>query len=151
MLLLGGILCISILLHIEDLRKEFHKSYLFFPSTKLSTGCGNKIRFWLDPWVESQPFSSRFPRLYNLSSLKSSAILYFLSSSSNMNFHFYRNIKDSGIDELSSLLNLIQNFHLSPLSSDCRSWSLSASGLFSVSSFFSTLSNPSPPVSFPHK
>lgn len=38
----------------------------FLPSTKLSLGSGNMIRFWADPWVSSSPMSSRFPWLSNL-------------------------------------------------------------------------------------
>lgn len=123
---------------------------MFLPHTKLSLGCGNKC-FWTDPWLDSQPLASRFPRLFNLSSFKSEVILRFLSPSSNWDFHFRWNLRDPEIIELSSLLVVLQNSLLSLSRYRCSSWSLTSSGLFSVSFFFSALSALSSSPSFLHK
>lgn len=88
---------------------------LFHPSTKLSLGCGSKIRFWIDPWAGLLPFSSSFPCLFHLSSLQGSTISSFISPDSSWDLHFRLNPSDSELDELSSLLNLPFEFpHLDP-------------------------------------
>lgn len=114
---------------------------LFLRYTKLSLGWGNKIRFWLDPWVDSYPFSSRFPRPFNLSSLKTEVISSFYSPSSNWDSIFI------GILGTLKLINFLPSLILfiipvSPPCSGCRLWSLSSSSLFFVSFFFSTISLP---------
>lgn len=83
--------------------------------------------------------------------MESSVISCFLSLSSNWEFHFPRNIRDSEIDELSSLLNHIQNFHLSPSRSASRFWSLSASGLYFVLPFPLLFLTSHPQFFFPYK
>lgn len=50
-----------------------------------------------------------FPHLFNLSILKAEDIFCFLSPSSDWDFHFCRNFRDSEVVELSSLLVLLQN------------------------------------------
>lgn len=94
------------------------------------------------------PFSC-FPCLFNFSSLKAGTISCFILLSSNWDFHFPQISRILKIDKLSSLLNLIQNLHLSPSRSDSCLRTLSASGLFSVSSFFSAISAPPSSIRFP--
>lgn len=110
-----------------------HILLFFLSHTNLSLGCGTKIRFSLDPRVDLLSLSSRFPRLFNLSSLKSGVGSSFLSSSSDWNFHFPWNMRDREIVELSFLLVLLQNTHLSPTCPDSRLWSFTSSVFFSVS------------------
>lgn len=119
---------------------------LLLSHTNLSLGCGTKFRFWLDPWVDLLSLSSHFPHLFNLS-----RCFAFLSSSPDWDFHFRRYLRDSKVIELSSLIVLLQNSHLSPTRPDSCLWSLTSSSLFSVSSFFSALSVPSSSVPFPFK
>lgn len=59
------------------------------------------------------------------------------------------NLKDSKIDNLASLLAIIQPFQITSSRSDSRLWIPSNSGTFSVSSFFSAISSSS--SSFPHR
>lgn len=94
------------------------------------------------------PFSC-FPCLFNFSSLKAGTISCFILLSSNWDFHFPQISRILKIDKLSSLLNLIQNLHLSPSRSDSCLRTLSAFGLFSVSSFFSAISAPPSSIRFP--
>lgn len=77
---------------------------------------------------------------FNLSIFKADVISCFLSPSSDWDFHFRRNLRDPEVVELSSLLILLRNSHLSPSHSDARLWSLTSSVLFFVSSLFSVLS-----------
>ena len=56
------------------------------------------------------------------------------------NFNFRRNLSDSEIEDLESLMQSLDCLHLSPSVSYARSWSLSSSGLFTVKSFFLALS-----------
>lgn len=128
----------------ENLKGISHTLPLFLPQTKPSLGCGNKIPVLTWSWVDLQPLFSRFPRLFNLSSLKTGVFSCFLALS------FCRNLRDPEVVELSSLL-VLHNSHLSPSCLDSRLRSLSSSGIFSVSSFFFfSFSSPSS-VSFPTK
>ncbi|RVW78899.1 AT-rich interactive domain-containing protein 3 [Vitis vinifera] len=68
------------------------------------------------------------------------------------NFNFRRNLSDSEIEEVESLMQSLDHIHLSPSVPDKRSWSLSSSGLFTVKSFFLALSQISGlPSVFPTK
>lgn len=127
----------------ENLKGISHTLPLFLPQTKPSLGCGNKIPVLTWSWVDLQPLFSRFPRLFNPSSLKTGVFSCFLALS------FCRNLRDPEVVELSSPL-VLHNSHLSPSCLDSRLRSLS-SGIFSVSSFFFfSFSSPSS-VSFPTK
>lgn len=89
-------------------RKVFLESFLFsFLSVKLSVGCGDLIRFWLDPRLDSVPLQTRFPYLYNISTLKDGAISSFLPLSSGWDFYFPGNLRASEIYELATLLSTI--------------------------------------------
>ena len=57
------------------------------------------------------------------------------------NFNFRRNLSDSEIEDLESLMRSLDCLHLSPSVSDASSWSLSSSGLFTVKFFFLALSH----------
>lgn len=70
----------------KGISQVLHKS---LPYTKLSLGCVNLIRFWLDPWADPITFGFRFPRLYSTSSLKGGVISSFKSLLTNWNFHFH--------------------------------------------------------------
>ena len=56
------------------------------------------------------------------------------------NFNFCRNPSDSEIEGLERLMHSLDCMNLSTSVSDVRSWSLCSSGLFTVKSFFTTLS-----------
>lgn len=103
-------------------------------------GCGNIIRFWIDPWISSTPLGSRFPRLFNLSDLKE-VVLGFFSSPSDWNLHLWRNHRDPKIQEYAELSAILQQFQALVTRNDSRIWTISPSGIFSVSSFFSTISS----------
>ena len=56
------------------------------------------------------------------------------------NFNFHRNLTDSEIEELERLMHSLDCMNLSTSASDARSWSLLSSGMFTVKSFFTALS-----------
>ncbi|RVW46776.1 putative ribonuclease H protein [Vitis vinifera] len=56
------------------------------------------------------------------------------------NFNFRRNLTDSEIEDLERLMHSLDYMNLSTFASDARSWSLCSSGLFTVKSFFTALS-----------
>lgn len=85
---------------------------LFLPHSKLSVGCGNKIQFWTDPWLDSQTLSS-FPSSIKYFFIQRWGYLAFLILSSHWDFHFRRNLRDPEVTELSSLLVLLQDVRLS--------------------------------------
>lgn len=66
--------------------------HLFLPVTKISVGCGNLVRFWLDPLTDPMSLRACFPPLFDLSSLKDGLLSSFRSSNHSWNSHFRRNL-----------------------------------------------------------
>lgn len=104
-----------------------------------------------DPWPDPQPFSTRFPHLFNLSTLKEGTVASFFSSSS-WDIQFRRNLIDF---EIEKFLSLSLPFSISfTLHLHCWIVELGPSPLlvFFVSSFFLALnfSNHHPILSFPY-
>ena len=101
-----------------------------------------------------QPLGIQYPRLLSVDMDKNAPISSILGYSRpfSWNFNFRRNLTDSEIEDLESLMRSLDRLHISPLVPDKRSWSLSPSGIFTVKSFFLALSqySESPPV-FPTK
>ncbi|RVW30887.1 hypothetical protein CK203_102789 [Vitis vinifera] len=105
-------------------------------------GDGERIQFWEDLWWGDQPLGVRYPRLLRVVMDKNIPISSILGSTHpfSWNFNFRRNLSDSEIEDLESLMRSLDHLHLSPSLPNKRSWSLSPSGLFTVKSFFLTLS-----------
>lgn len=117
---------------------------LFVPSPGQISG-GNKVSvdFWKDSWAGEHSFSILFPRLYHLSSLHSASISDFMiweGRSLSWNLHFRRNLQNRGLDDLTSLLGLLDSYSFS-YSPDDRVWLAHASGVFSWNSFYKHLLN----------
>ncbi|KAL6331593.1 hypothetical protein AAG906_011533 [Vitis piasezkii] len=126
----------------------------FSKFTRFMVGDGERIRFWEDLWWGDQPLGVRFPRLLRVVMDKNIPISSILGSTRpfSWNFNFRRNLSDSEIEDLESLMRSLDHIHLSPSVPDKRSWSLSSSGLFTVKSFFLALSQISGlPSVFPTK
>ncbi|RVW23803.1 putative ribonuclease H protein [Vitis vinifera] len=105
-------------------------------------GDGERIRFWEDLWWGDQIFKDQYPRLFRVvmdKNIPISSILGFARPFS-WNFNFRRNVSDSKIEDLECLMRSLDCMHLSTSASDVRSWSLLSSGLFTIKSFFTTLS-----------
>ncbi|RVW87835.1 putative ribonuclease H protein [Vitis vinifera] len=126
----------------------------FSKFTRFVVGDGDRIRFWDDLWWGDQPLGIQYPRLLSVVTDKNAPISSILGYSRpfSWNFNFCRNLTDSEIEDLESLMRSLDRLHLSPSVPDKRSWSISPSGLFTVKSFFLALSqySESPPV-FPTK
>lgn len=120
--------------------KHISQSLLLFrPHTKLSLGNGNKIWFRLDPWADPQPLSIRFQHLFNLPHREKVQSHPF---SPRLPFGISNFVVTREILKFLSLSTLIDQFHRSPSTLDSRVWSLSPSGVFSISSFFLALKFP---------
>ncbi|RVX11275.1 LINE-1 retrotransposable element ORF2 protein [Vitis vinifera] len=126
----------------------------FSKFTRFVVGDGDRIRFWDDLWWGDQPLGTQYPRLLSVVTDKNAPISSILGYSRpfSWNFNFRRNLTDSEIEDLESLMRSLDRLHISPSVPDKRSWSISPSGLFTVKSFFLALSQyfESPPV-FPTK
>ena len=115
----------------------------FFKYTRFVIGDGERICFWEDLWWGDQPLGFQYPRLFRVVTDKNILISSILVSARpfSWNFNFCRNLSDSEIEDLKSLMRSFDCLHLSPSVSDTRSWSLSSSGFFTVKSFFLALSH----------
>ncbi|RVW96954.1 DNA-directed RNA polymerase III subunit 2 [Vitis vinifera] len=126
----------------------------FSKFTRFVVGDGDRIRFWDDLWWGDQTLGTQYPRLLSVVTDKNAPISSILGYSRpfSWNFNFRRNLTDSEIEDLESLMRSLDRLHISPSVPDKRSWSISPLGLFTVKSFFLALSqySESPPV-FPTK
>ena len=115
---------------------------------------GERIRFWEDLWWGDQIFKDQYPRLFRVVMDKSVPIYSILGSARpfSWNFNFRCNLTDYEIEDLKRLMRSIDCMNLSTSASDARSWSLLPSGLFTVKSFFTALSQtPDSSPLFPSK
>ncbi|RVW46701.1 hypothetical protein CK203_113650 [Vitis vinifera] len=95
-----------------------------------------------DLWWGYQIFKDQYPRLFRVVMDKNIPISSILGSIRpfSWNFNFRCNLIDSKIKNLESFMHSLDCMNLSTSTSDARSWSLLSSGLFTVKSFFTTLS-----------
>ncbi|RVW19550.1 putative ribonuclease H protein [Vitis vinifera] len=114
----------------------------FSKYTRFIVGDGERIRFWEDLWWGDQTLKDQYPRLFRVVMDKNIPISSILGSSRpfSWNFNFRRNLTDSEIEDLERLMHSLDCMNLSTSASDTRSWSLCSSGLFTVKSFFTALS-----------
>ena len=101
----------------------------FSKFTRFMVGDGERIRLWEDLWWGDQPLGVRYPRLLRVVMDKNILIFSILGSTCpfSWNFNFRRNLFDSEIEDLESLMRSLDRLHLSPSVPDMRSWSLSPS------------------------
>ena len=113
-------------------------------------GNGEKIRFWEDLWLGDQPLCAQYSDLYRVIPSRNLTISVVLGSSppSTMNLNFRRNLVDTEIEHFQKLLLSLGSMHLSPSTTDSRGWSLSSTCVFTIKSFFLTLSMPPTPLLF---
>lgn len=113
----------------------------FLPFTSFKVGLGGKILFWEDHWAGEAPFSTLFPRLYQLSTLHSATISSYLlrdGDSQSWNLHLRRNPQDWELLDFCKLLDLLDSASF-PTQPDKRGWLLNQSSSFFCASFFSFL------------
>ncbi|RVW90400.1 Transposon TX1 uncharacterized 149 kDa protein [Vitis vinifera] len=110
----------------------------FSKFTRFVVGDGDRIRFWDDLWWGDQTLGTQYPRLLSVVTDKNAPISSILGYSRpfSWNFNFRRNLTDSEIEDLESLMRSLDRLHISPSVPDKRSWSISPSGLFTVKSSF---------------
>ena len=115
----------------------------FFKYTRFVVGDGDRIRFWENLWWGDQPLGFQYPRLFRIVTDKNIPISFILGFARpfSWNFNFRRNLSDSEIEDLESLMCSLDCLRLSPSVLDARSWSSSSLGLFIVK-FFSSLVPP---------
>ncbi|XP_026420434.1 uncharacterized protein LOC113316481 [Papaver somniferum] len=77
--------------------------------TSLVVNSGHRCLFWKDNWVNGQSLELLFPALYKITRKKDATIQDFLviSSSNSWNLDFCRNLKESEVEDVALLLNLL--------------------------------------------
>ncbi|XP_026416456.1 uncharacterized protein LOC113311876 [Papaver somniferum] len=116
-------------------------------------GNGETVRFWEDQWLHEGILSSLYPNLYQLSTLKGASIKQCCSTSlSSFSWDLgvsHRRLYDIEIEELSSLLLVLQNSSIDELEEDVMIWKNHKSGLFTVASAYELEVGDTDVVSFP--
>lgn len=90
----------------------------------LTVGNGQCVRFWIDTWCKNGVLATRFPGLFELSSLQQGFIADYNINTNGMrswNLHFRRALYDREINSLGTLLQAIENVVLTE-EEDLRIW-----------------------------
>ena len=95
---------------------------VFSPFVRLVVGNRERIRFWEDLWLGNQTLCFQFAGLYRVISVKNLTVSNVLSNSFPLfwNFNFRRNLTDSEIDLLQSLMSFLSSVLFSPSLTDSR-------------------------------
>ena len=119
-----------------------HMLEVFSIYTCFVMGDGSRIRFWEDLWWEDNPLCLQFPSLFKVTTTKNCTISTILGNNASLSWDltFRCNLANAEIEDLERLMSLLSNIHLTPFVLDAKTRVLSSSGVFSVKSFFSTLS-----------
>ena len=106
---------------------------------------GKEILFWLNTWTGEDTLASKFLDLFNCAIEKKAKVESYIERSS-MRGHvswsptFRRNLKEHEENQFLSLQTLLRGPQIPEEGEDTRIWKASRNGVFSVSSFYSTLS-----------
>lgn len=96
-------------------------------------GNGNRVGFWIDPWIDKLPLNLRFPSIFRITAE------HWDQFSSSWIECFCRLLKDDEIIEFQRLLGLLKDFGVCDRP-DRRVWTLEDNGAFSVKSLVNHLS-----------
>lgn len=114
----------------------------FSDSIKYRVGSGNKILFRLDTLVGERSLADQFPDLYRCARDPQAKVGDYMERSSNQVFWgpiFRRNLIEFEERNFFSLLEILNQTLIPNDEVDCRIWTPSQNGEFSVSSFFLSL------------
>ncbi|KAJ9680532.1 hypothetical protein PVL29_019761 [Vitis rotundifolia] len=132
--------------------KEISKEgLLLLNNVSFSVGDGKRVRFWKDTWCGNTPLCEAFPSLFDFAVSKDARVADCWDAMGEVggwNPRFLRPFNDWEVDEVESLLRIIQGKRLNAELEDRMVWNVTKNGIFSVKSCFNSLDNSSA-VPFP--
>ena len=137
-----------------SLWKSIHRGWSSFSNHLFHlVGDGSRVQFWHDRWCGDMPLKEAFPELFSIA-LDRNVSVADLMSHNNGVLHwdvlFTRSVQDWELESISSFLDLLYSIPVQGRGEDRISWGSMDSKVFSVKSYYSYLSTPSP-RSFPWK
>ena len=92
---------------------------------------GRRIRFWEDVWWGGEALSIQFGDLFRLSlasnrTIADMVVLHNNTSSHGWDLHFFRNLHDRKLGNLTNLTSILDQVHLNEEVADTRIWQPSA-------------------------
>ena len=119
---------------------------LLMENIKYQIGTGDKILFWRDWWVGDRTLAAKFPDLFKCALDKDAKVKSYMSRiGDNVVWSpiLRTQLKNQEEAQFISLLNLLNGVYIPEGGAETRVWTASQDGSFSVSSFFSTITNES--------
>ncbi|GMI73152.1 hypothetical protein like AT3G09510 [Hibiscus trionum] len=104
---------------------------------RLQLGDGNKLFFWSDHWIGSEPLQSRYPRIFALAWNKNGKVKEFglkVNDSWSWNICLRRRLFDWEISQWDSLLRELSDIKTNGFSHDCLVWRGNCEGIYSAKS-----------------
>ena len=133
------LLCNSLLKN-EDVKN------LIKQGAKMRISNGESTRFWHDIWINNSALKDQFPRLFLIAKqplAMVSSMGQFQGNEWQWRIPWSRELRSRDQEEWDNLFPLLKNIRLSREGADVLMWSHDKSGIFSVKSFYSKLSQSS--------
>lgn len=113
----------------------------FSSNIRMQVGDGNNTSFWGDRWIADIPLREQFPAVYAVCENKGAAVAEVRTIENgliNWNLNISRRVHDNVINELTTLLHLLDNFQSTGINDlDYRVWQRQIlNGTFSVKSCY---------------
>ncbi|OVA01987.1 hypothetical protein BVC80_1469g12 [Macleaya cordata] len=111
----------------------------FKPFISFEVSTGNVVRFWDDLWCGVIPLKSRFPAVYSMVYNKSALVADVMRVEGNCtswDLGLRRQINDWEMDELATLMEVLDQFRRGQDMHDIRIWAPDEKGIFSVKSLY---------------
>ncbi|XP_026429065.1 uncharacterized protein LOC113325040 [Papaver somniferum] len=105
----------------------------------IQVNSSDRCLFWKDVWLNGQSLKSLFPNLFSLSRLQDATIQEMIdrNAGDSLKFAFCRSLKDSEIEDVAHLLDLLSTFNCG-VGADHRIWQ-NGTKTFSVSECYKSL------------
>ncbi|KAG2687140.1 hypothetical protein I3760_09G038400 [Carya illinoinensis] len=115
---------------------------VFNQHVKLRVGTGSRIKFWRDVWCASRALKDLYPTLFQLARDKEASMAEVMEIEGGQflwNINFSRAAQDWELSIFEDFYSLIYSIRPNSQQEDVLRWSLTDKGIFSVRSFYKTL------------
>lgn len=128
---------------LKSVVSHSHQGRILQSGLKWKVGCGDRIKFWEDTWInDEETLAASFPRLY-LISCQQNQLLQQMGNHKETewewNFSWRRPLFDNEIDSAVNFLTAVEGQRIQQMGTDVWEWKGDPSGLYSTQSAYNLL------------